>query len=81
MSVLALLTVLLGPLFFGDLHANDEGPTAHIWQLLIGGQVPLAVFFAFKWLQRAPGQAWKVLSIQVGAVLANCAVVFLLGVG
>ena len=81
MSVLALATMALGPWVFGDLHSTDEGPTAHIWQLLIAGQLPVIAFFALKWLRRLPAQAVKVLSVQASAVLVNCAVVFLMGVG
>ena len=81
MSLLALATMGLGPKVFGDLHATDEGPTAHIWQILIAGQVPVIAFFAVKWLRRLPGQALKILSVQACGVLVNFAVVFLLGVG
>ncbi|WP_263385928.1 hypothetical protein [Granulicella arctica] len=81
MSLLALATMALGPWVFGDFRAKDEGPTAHIWQILIAGQLPVIAFFAFKWLRRLPGQAVKVLSVQASAVLVNFAVVFLMGVG
>lgn len=81
MSLLALATMGIGPWIFGDLHAKDEGPTAHIWQILIAGQVPVIAFFAIKWLRRLPGQALKVLSVHAAAVLVNFAIVFLLGVG
>jgi hypothetical protein len=81
MSLMALTVIAVGPLLFGDLHAKDEGPTAHIWQLLMAGQMPVVAFFAVTRLRRAPKQTLQVLGLQVGGVLANCAVVFLLGVG
>jgi hypothetical protein len=81
MSVLALATLALGPRIFGDLRASDEGPTVHLWQILIVSQLPVIAFFAFKWLRRLPGQAVKVLSVQAFAVLVNFAVVFLMGIG
>lgn len=63
------------------LREADEGTTAHLWQLLMVGQLPVLAFFAIKWLPRAPGQTLKVLALQAGAVLANLAVVFFSGVG
>lgn len=81
MSSAALALMFIGPRIFGDLHATDEGPTAHLWQLLMAGQMPLVAFFAVKWLRRAPKQALEVLAVQAGAVLVNLAAVFILGVG
>jgi len=81
MSFTALLVIAIGPFLFGDLHSKDEGPTAHLWQILMAGQIPVVLFFAIKWLRRAPRQTLKVLALQAGGVLANVAVVFFLGVG
>jgi hypothetical protein len=57
----------------------DEGAIAHLWQLLMAGQLPILIFFAFRWLRRSPRQAIKMLVLQVGALLANFAVVFFAG--
>ncbi len=81
MSLAALAVMVIGPRIFGDLHTTDEGPTAHLWQLLMAGQLPIVTFFIYKSLRRAPALTLKVLSLQAGAVLANLATVFLLGVG
>ena len=54
----------------------DEGTVAHIVQLLIGLQLPVLLFFAVKWLQRAPRQTLGVLALQAGAVMAAMAPVF-----
>ncbi|MGA9495000.1 MAG: hypothetical protein WBV41_04020 [Terriglobales bacterium] len=54
----------------------DEGAIAHLWQILIAGQVPMLAFFAIKWLPRAPKQTLYVLALQAGAVLASMAPVF-----
>jgi hypothetical protein len=54
----------------------DEGTVAHIFQLLIGLQLPVLLFFAVKWLQRAPRQTLGVLALQAGAVMAAMAPVF-----
>ena len=78
MSFTALAVVVAHIAIFGIAREADEGATAHIWQLLMAGQMPVLVFFAIKWLPRAPRQALYVLSIQGGAVLASMAPVFFL---
>ncbi len=60
-------------------HQPDEGAVAHIFQLLMAGQVPIIGYFAFTWLPRAPKQAMQVLALQLGAVIAALAPVYLLG--
>jgi len=62
----------------GVVHQADEGTEAHIWQLLMAGQVPIVGFFAIKWLPRAPRKTLPVLALQVGAALASMAPVFFL---
>jgi hypothetical protein len=57
---------------------RDEGPIAHIWQLLMTVQMPIVLFFAIKWLRRAPGQTLRVLALQAGAWLASCAPIYFL---
>ena len=56
----------------------DEGSIAHIWQLLMTVQMPIVLFFAVKWLRRAPGQTLRVLGLQAGAWLASCAPIYFL---
>ena len=79
MSAAALVTVLSYIAMFGMARQTDEGAAAHIWQLLMIGQVPIMAFYAIKWLPRAPGQALRVVAAQVGAALAAIAPVYLLG--
>ena len=77
---IAALTLVLGFLaIYGVVHQEDEGTAAHLWQLLMGGQVPVVAYFAVKWLPRAPGPALGVLALQAIAGLAALAPVFLLG--
>jgi hypothetical protein len=78
MSIAALLTVLYHLARFGIAREPDEGAAAHIWQLLIAGQLPIIVFYAVKWLPRAPRSALQVLAVQLGAALAALAPVYLL---
>lgn len=79
MSLAALALVLGFVAVFGVVHETDEGTAAHVWQLLMAGQVPIVAFFAVKWLPRAPKQALKVLLLQAGAGLAALAPVYFLG--
>ena len=78
MSVAALTVVLVAVVFFGAVREADEGTAAHLWQLLIAGQLPVVAFFAFKWLPRAPRAALPVLAVQLVALLAALAPVYFL---
>jgi len=78
MSLGALATVLIFVASHGTAPQADEGAAAHIWQLLMAGQVPVVLFFAIKWLPQSPRQAVPILGLQVGAALAAMAPVFLL---
>ena len=62
----------------GLVREPDEGAIAHLWQLLMAGQLPVLLFFAIKWLPRAPRQTLYVLALQAGAALASMAPVFFL---
>ncbi len=62
----------------GLVREPDEGAIAHLWQLLMAGQLPILAFFAIKWLPRAPRQTLYVLGLQAGAVLAAMAPVYFL---
>lgn len=78
MSVLALTMVLGAVAFSGVSRDTDEGTVAHLFQILMAGQVPIIAFFAIKWLPRAPRSTMNVLALMVVAALAACAPVFLL---
>ena len=75
----AALAVVLGHVaVFGAAREADEGAAAHLWQLLMAGQVPLVAYFAIKWLPRAPRSVLAVLVLQGAAVLAALAPVYFL---
>jgi hypothetical protein len=57
MSLTALAIVLGYVAIFGIVHEADEGTAAHLFQLLMGGQVPIVAFFAIRWLPQTPKQA------------------------
>ena len=78
MSFAALALVLGHFALFGIVHEADEGTAAHIFQLLMVGQVPIVAFFAARWLPRAPRQTLRVLALQAGAGLAAIVSVVLL---
>lgn len=63
----------------GTAPQADEGAAAHLWQLLMVGQLPIVAFFAFKWLPDAPKPALIVLALQIAAIAAAAAPVLLLG--
>ena len=62
----------------GLVREPDEGTAAHLWQLLMAGQLPVLAFFAIKWLPRAPRPTLCVLALQAGGVLAAMAPVYFL---
>jgi hypothetical protein len=81
---LGALTIVLISLAIGLAQGGkvtrdpDEGSIAHIWQLLMTVQMPIILFFAVKWLRRAPGQTLRVLGLQACAWLASCAPIYFL---
>jgi hypothetical protein len=76
----AALAVVVGYLaIFGVVREPDEGTAAHLWQLLMAGQLPIVAFFAIKWLPQAPREALLVLLLQFCAGLAAAAPVYFLG--
>ena len=77
MSFAALSLVLGHIAFFGTAREADEGAAAHIWQLLMSGQIPVIAFFAIRWLPRTPMQASAVLGLQALAALAAAAPVYI----
>lgn len=78
MSLAALGLVLGHVAIYGIVHEEDEGTPAHLFQLLMVLQAPILLFFAAKWLPRAPRQAVPVIAIQALAIIAAFAAVFFL---
>jgi hypothetical protein len=74
----AALSVVLGYVaMFGVARQTDEGLAAHLWQLLMAGQIPVIAYFALRWLPRSPRNALLVLALQFIAGLAAAAPVYL----
>jgi len=78
MSVAALITVLNFLALHGPAPQGDEGAAAHLWQILMAGQLPIVAFFVIKWLPQWPRQAGIILGLQAVAAIAAMAPVFLL---
>lgn len=76
MSAAALALVLGHVAIYGVTHEADEGTPAHLWQLLMAGQVPVVAYFALRWLPQAPGQELRVLALQAVAALGACAPIY-----
>ncbi len=79
MSVAALAIVLWHIVAVGTARQPDEGAEAHLWQLLMAGQIPIIIYFVFRWLPRAPRPALVVLALQLVAGLAAALPVYILG--
>ncbi len=78
MSLAALALVLGHTSIYGVRREADEGLAAHLWQLLMAGQIPFLAYFAITCLPRDPKRALAVLGLQLTAGLAAAAPVFLL---
>jgi hypothetical protein len=76
MSLAAFALVVGHIAIFGVVHEADEGTAAHLWQLLMAGQIPVVAYFAVKWLPRIPRNALRVLALQFVAALAACVPVY-----
>jgi hypothetical protein len=76
MSLAALALVVGHVAVYGLVHQADEGTAAHLFQLLMAGQVPVVAYFAVKWLPRNPKGALLVLALQACAGFAAFAVLY-----
>jgi hypothetical protein len=75
---IAVGVIVRHPAVHNPAVREDEGAIAHLWQLLMTVQMPIVLFFAVKWLRRAPGQTLRVLGLQACAWLASCAPIYFL---
>jgi len=78
MSAIALATVLAFLAIHGSAPQADEGAAAHLWQLLLAGQVPIVAYFAIRWVRQSPRWGAFVLAVQFVAALAAFTPVYLL---
>jgi hypothetical protein len=78
MSLAAVVTLVGHVVLVGTAREPDEGAAAHLFQLLIAGQVPIVALFAIRWLQRTPRQAMRILAAQAFAIVVALAPVWYL---
>jgi len=78
MSLLALASVLIHLALHGPAPQPDEGSVAHIWQILMAGQLPIVLFFAIKWIPQSTRLGVSILVLQLVAALAALVPVALL---
>jgi len=67
MSLAALGVVLVAFAIGAAKPAPDENTSAHIWQLLIVGQLPFLGWFALQWLRRDFRAGLPILALQIAA--------------
>ena len=79
MSLAALTVVVVQVLFFGTAREADEGTSAHLFQLLMGGQVPVIAYFVVKSRRRGPDGVFLVIGAQLLAAAAALGPVAMLG--
>jgi len=79
MSVAAIALLILAlTTGWGKGPPGDEGAAAHLWQLLVGLQVPLIVAFLATAEWRRPLRIFAILGLQVLGLLVAMAPVALL---
>jgi len=77
---LASLALVAGYVaLYGTARQPDEGAAAHIWQLLILAHGPAILVFLAKWAPRDFKAAMTVLAVQVVALGAALAPVWIIG--
>jgi hypothetical protein len=78
MSLAALGLVLGHAAIYGVTRETDEGTAAHVFQLLMAGQLPIVAWFAVRHFPRRPKCTLKVLTLQAIVGLAAIAAVLFL---
>ena len=75
MSLVALTMILGYVAMFGIVQIEDEGTPARIFQLIMLAQLPIAGYFAIKWLPKRPVQSLIVLALQAVAWIVPIATI------
>lgn len=66
-AALAMIVVFVAINGFASSGNGDEGAPARIFQLIMVAQLPIAGYFALKWLPKQPKQSLMVLALQAVA--------------
>jgi tryptophan-rich sensory protein len=79
LSLATLAALLISFAIFGVPHREaDEGTAAHLFQIWLVLEVIGVAFFGIRYLPQKPRQAIIILALQIAAMIAACAPVFLL---
>lgn len=78
MSLVALVLVLGNIILFGVTHEADEGAIAHLWQILMAGQLPVIAFFFIRYFLQQPKQVLFIVAFQIALALTVCSPVYFL---
>jgi len=78
MSMAAIVLLFSYLALFGNVQNEDEGTAAHLFQFLMGGQLPIILFFTIKWLPQKPKQTLIVLALQFFAAALAFAPIYIL---
>jgi hypothetical protein len=80
MSFAALVMILFYVVLneFAGSGNGDEGAPARIFQLIMLAQIPIAGYFAIKWLPKQPKQSLIVLAFQAVAWIIPIATIMYL---
>ena len=68
MSLAALAVVIGSVAIAGPARQPDEGAAAHLFQLLVAGQLPVLAFFILRWARHRLRPALTLLAIQVAVL-------------
>lgn len=78
-SAVALALVLFHLYAYGAVREADEGTSAHLFQAFVIVQLPIAAFFAIKWLPKSSKPALCVLALQTFALVSVIGSVYWFG--
>jgi hypothetical protein len=76
MSGASLMLLVVHIARYGITHETDEGTSAHVFQLLMGGQALIIPVFALRWLPEKPGPAIGVIAMQCAAAVPPFALLY-----
>jgi hypothetical protein len=79
MSLVAVVLFGIQLAIHGVKLVRADGAVAHLYQMLVVGQLPFIAFFAFRWLRRAPLQGLPVFAVQLVALATALVPVHMMG--
>lgn len=78
MSIGALTIPWIWVFVFGPDPSGDEGVAAHVFQILTFGQMPIVLYFVFRWVLQKPKETLMALVLQVILIVLAFVPVYLL---